>query len=97
MAFRDMPDFIVPPSHLRCEAMTKPVKNTYQDWLRKPHRCIHRSVQGRDGRTVCGLHSRVTNVTYWDGEPDAFRHKPFWKWRPQQVLKAIEDELGDRK
>ena len=80
MAYRDKPDCVVPPSHLRCEAMTKPVKNTYQVWLREPHRCVRHAVQCRGVHSVCGQHARAEKVTYWDGEPDAFPHKRFWKW-----------------
>lgn len=92
MAYRHMPDFIVPPSHLRCEAMTKQIIDTYQVWRQHPHRCIRRAMQGRDGRSVCALHSRMDLVNYWNGEPDPFPHKPFWKWRPRQLLKMIERE-----
>lgn len=80
MAHKDMPDMIVPPSHLRCEGMTKPVVDTYQVWRRSPHRCIRRAVQSRAGHGVCALHARMRKVKYWDGEPDEFRHKKFWRW-----------------
>lgn len=80
MSFSDMPDCIVPPSHLRCEAMTKPTQ-TYQDWRRESHRCVRTAKQGRAGRSVCSLHARVETVEYWDGvSPDNFRHRRFWKW-----------------
>ena len=89
MAYRDMPDLVVPPSHLRCEAMTKPVKNTYQTWLRESHRCVRRSTQSRAGRTVCSLHARIPEVKYWEGEPDTFRHKRFWRW-PRKLSELAE-------
>lgn len=97
MAYRDMPDLVVPPSHLRCEAMTKPVKNTYQVWMREPHRCVRYAIQSRGGHCVCGQHARAENVTYWDGEPDGFPHKRFWKWpRKLAELSAaiVAKELG---
>jgi hypothetical protein len=80
MAFRDMPDMIVPPSHLRCEAMTKPALDTYQVWRKQPHRCVRRATQSRAGHAVCSCHAAMKKVTYWDGQPDNFRHKRFWKW-----------------
>lgn len=80
MAYRDMPDMVVPAPHLRCEAMTKPVSDTYQDWRRKSHRCVRKAVQSRAGHCVCGVHGSMRKAKYWNGEPDEFRHKPFWKW-----------------
>lgn len=74
MAYKDMPDCYLPVSALRCEAMTKAcVDNTWQIWRREPHRCVRRAVQGRAGRSVCALHARMKDVTFWNGEPDAFR------------------------
>lgn len=89
MAFQHMPDMVVPPSHLRCEAMSKPVKDTYQVWRQTAHRCIRKAMQGRDGRSVCALHSRVEKPVYWHGEPDTFVHKQFWRWNPKRVAEAI--------
>jgi hypothetical protein len=66
-----MPDLAVPPSDLRCEAMTKPAE-TYQEWRRNPHRCVRRAVQGRAGHSVCSLHAVIKSVEYWNGEPDSF-------------------------
>ena len=93
MAYRDMPDCIVPPSHERCEAMTKPLvpSETYQVWRREPHRCVRRAKQGRDGRSVCSLHARVEKVSYCTQDADAFRHKKFWKWpRKLAELATVE-------
>lgn len=75
MSFRNMPDPKVPPSELRCEAMTKPVVTTYQIWRRASHRCIRKAVQSRAGHSVCALHSRLVDINYWDGEPDQFRSR----------------------
>jgi hypothetical protein len=74
MAYRHRPDMIVPASEFRCEAMTKPTP-TFQEWRRNAHRCVRRAVQGRDGRSVCALHSRVDRIEYWNGEPDTFIKK----------------------
>ncbi len=79
MAYRDIPDCAVPPSHLRCEAMTKRTQ-TFQDWRREPHRCIRAATQSRAGRSVCSGHARMERIKYWNGEPDSFSHKPFWRW-----------------
>ncbi len=87
MSYRDMPDCKVPPSHLRCEALTRPGQG-WQDWQRLPHRCVRKAVQGRDGRSVCALHARVREVIYWQGEPDNFRHKAFWRW-PRSLQKML--------
>lgn len=74
MAYRNYPDMSVPASDLRCEAMTKACKdNTYQVWRREPHRCVRRAVQGRAGHSVCALHGRIEDLTYWDGTPDTFK------------------------
>ena len=94
MAFQHMPDFIVPPSNLRCEAMVKPVRDTYQVWRHEAHRCIKKAMQGRDGRSVCALHSRIEKITYWNGEPDPFQHKRFWKWRPRELMEVIARETN---
>jgi hypothetical protein len=80
MAFRDMPDSIVPPSHLRCEAMTKPVPDTFQVWRRESHRCIRKATQSRAGHGVCALHASMPDINYWAGEVDNFRHRKFWRW-----------------
>ncbi len=80
MAYRDMPDMVIPPPHLRCEAMTKPVRDTYQVWRKKSHRCVRSAVQSRAGHDVCAIHGRMKKVKYWNGEADEFRHKKFWKW-----------------
>lgn len=74
MSYPTHPDCIVPASEFRCEAMTKPT-DTYQNWRRDAHRCVRRATQGRAGRSVCALHSRVDIVTYWNGEPDSFPKK----------------------
>lgn len=94
MSFQHMPDCIVPPSHERCEAMTKPT-GTYQDWRREPHRCVRRAKQGRAGRSVCSLHARVDHVDYWSGEADAFLHRRFWKW-PRQLRELAQAASGSR-
>lgn len=86
MAFRHMPDCIVPPDHLRCEAMTKPQQDTYQTWRRESHRCVRRAKQSRAGHSVCSLHASLPAVTYWTGEPDNFPHRRFWKW-PTWMIK----------
>ena len=96
MAFQHMPDFIVPPSHLRCEAMAKPVRDTYQVWRHTAHRCIRKAMQGRDGRSVCAIHSRVDKVTYWNGETDNFPHKKFWRWIPSRIMEAIANDAGEK-
>lgn len=93
MSFRDMPDCIVPPNHERCEAMTKPT-DTYQDWRREPHRCVRRAKLGRAGHAVCSLHANVDQVTYWNGEPDNFRHRRFWKW-PTKLAELSRAIVGD--
>jgi hypothetical protein len=80
MAFRDVPDMIVPPSHLRCEAMTKPCRDTYQVWRKESHRCVRRATQSRAGHSVCWCHAAKKKVRYWDGAPDKFWYKRFWKW-----------------
>jgi hypothetical protein len=72
MAYRDTPDMAMPPDDQRCEALTRPVPNTFQVWRRSPHRCVRRAVQGRDGRAVCACHARMRDPTYWGGEPDQF-------------------------
>lgn len=77
MSFPDCPDPRVPDSDVRCEAMTKPCKDTYQVWRRESHRCIRRAVLSRAGRGVCALHGRMPSVNYWDGSPDTFRHRTF--------------------
>ncbi len=75
-----MPDCKVPPSDLRCEAITKPV-DTFQDWRRNSHRCVRAAKQSRDGKSVCNQHAVIKKLKYCDpNEPDNFRHKPFWKW-----------------
>lgn len=71
MAYKDHPDCTVPPSELRCEAMTKPV-STYQVWRQQPHRCIRTATQSRAGKSVCAIHARVKHVSYWQGEADTF-------------------------
>lgn len=92
MAFRHMPDCIVPPNHLRCEAMTKPTP-TFQDWRRESHRCVRKATQSRDGHSVCALHGKMPDVKYWNGEPDNFKHKPFWRAaRIARYLKKQEDK-----
>lgn len=92
MANRHSPDCIVPPSHLRCEAMTKPIKDTYQVWRQESHRCVRTAKQSRAGRGVCSLHSRMPEVNYCDLEqPDAFQHKRFWRWTT-----TLERQLGLR-
>lgn len=79
MAYRDMPDLIVPAPEQRCEAMTQ-AQVTYQEWRRKSHRCVRRATQGRDGRSVCRLHANLKKpLTYTSGEPDEFKHKRFWR------------------
>lgn len=74
MAYRECPDLMLPPSDIRCEAMTKPLgkTETYQLWRRESHRCVRRAVQGRSGRSVCALHGKMDQVNYWNGEPDSF-------------------------
>lgn len=97
MAYRDMPDWIVPPSHLRCEAMTKSTV-TFQDWRRESHRCIKRATQSRAGKSVCNLHGSMKNVKYWNGEEDKFPHKKFWKWhgRVKDIIQqAAKDNIND--
>lgn len=71
MSFRDYPDPAVPPSDLRCEAMTKP-HNGWPDWSRPAHRCIRLAKQSRAGRSVCNLHAHMKKIEYWDGSPDPF-------------------------
>lgn len=82
MSFRDFPDPEIPPTELRCEAMTKATP-TYQDWRRLPHRCIRRSTQSRAGHAVCALHARLDYVSYWDGvTPDAFPSRKLRRKKP---------------
>lgn len=67
MAYRDRPEFCAPDDQ-RCEALTKPVKDTYQVWRREPHQCVRRAVQSRAGRVVCHLHARMENVKFINNE-----------------------------
>ena len=94
MSFRDMPDCVVPPSHERCEAMTKATR-TYQDWRRESHRCVRRAKQGRDGHAVCALHAYIEHVAYWNGEPDNFRYRRFWKW-PTKLADLSRAIIGEQ-
>ncbi len=87
MAYREMPDLIVPPSDRRCEAMTKPT-NGYQTWRNQSHRCVRKATQGREGHIVCSLHSCMKKVKWWNGEPDNFPHKRFWKWPTKWAILA---------
>ena len=82
-----MPDCVVPPPEIRCEAMTK-AQSTYQEWRREPHRCVRKATRSRAGRSVCALHDRLELVEWWNGQPDNFRHRRFWKW-PREL-----DELA---
>lgn len=77
MAYRDYPDMRVPTSDIRCEAMTKPVSDTYQTWRKASHRCVRRATQARAGRIVCNTHAAMPKIDYWNGEPDTFKHLPF--------------------
>ena len=77
MSFPNMPDCRVPASEMRCEAMTK-----YQPfvgvakWAQEPHRCVRPCQQFRDGHSVCHIHARAKDVTYWDRvSPDTFEHR----------------------
>ena len=90
---------VVPPSHLRCEAMTKPCPDTYQDWRKHSHRCVRRATQSLAGHIVCSLHAGMPKVEYWDGEsPDNFRYKRFWKWprKLRELSEAVIDNLEAR-
>lgn len=80
MSFPHVPDIAIPPSEIRCEALTKPTQ-TYQQWRAQPHRCIREAKQGRDGRLVCNIHARVKAITYWQGGPDPFP----WNVRHQRA------------
>ena len=61
------PDFRVPPSDERCEAMVRGIPNYNFEWQRRDHRCPRRANQSRAGRSVCYQHGAAKKVRWHNG------------------------------
>lgn len=63
--YDDRPKFCA-PTELRCEAVCKPAdpRQEWQRWRKRPHRCVRRAEQCRDGRMVCWQHTAKSTIRY---------------------------------
>lgn len=61
MAKMDRPNFFV-PLELRCEAVAKPAKQTWQSWQWRERQCCRRAQQGRGGHIFCWQHANAKEM-----------------------------------